>query len=224
MRARTIAAAAAIAAAALTGTAGAASARILPGGPALLAALPVSATSLTLLTNDPDSGYGTPAVWAHDSMWRTVTVTRGAQVTGTDCGLTATAACWAYTSDLTDQGWFTTIRGAGTPNQSCTGCAGEHIRRQVTGTLHGTYAVTFYASSPSPDASLVAFFHDDHGVAASPPFTSTTWAQQFFPAGTAFGAFTGGAYKWVYRAAGQKWTDSSANGDGDQPGDGNITG
>ena len=210
---------AALIAAALTATAGAASARVLPILPR-----PVSATSLTLLTGDPDSGYGTPPVWAIDSMWRTETVTKGAQVTGTDCGLAASAACWAYTSNLTDEGWFTTIRGAGTPNQSCAGCAGEHIRRQVTGTLHGTYAVTFYASSPSPDASLVAFFHDDHGVAAAAPFTSTTWAQQFFPAGTAFGAFTGGAYKWVYRTAGQKWTDSSANGDGDQPGDGNITG
>jgi hypothetical protein len=233
LRAKTIAASVAIAAAALAGTASAASARILPGGPSLLAALPVSATSLTLLTGDPDSGHGTPAVWAIDSMWRTETVTRGAEVTGTDCGLSPSAACWAYTSSLSDSGTFRTVKGAGTPNQSCTGCAGEKIRNAVNGSLSGTYQVTFYASSGTPSAALVPWMHNDHDTAASPPFTSTTWGMLFFPAGTSFGAFTGGAYSWTYEAATagfppvmQTWVDSSTatNNDGNAPGDGNITG
>ena len=74
--------------------------------------------------------------------------------------------------------------------------------------------------------------HDDGGAAASPPFTSTTWGELFFPAGTAFGPFTGGAYSWTYRAATagfppvmQTWVDSSANNDGSTTGPGNnITG
>jgi hypothetical protein len=68
-------------------------------------------------------------------------------------------------------------------------------------------------------------------VAAVPPFTSTTWPELFFPAGTSFGAFTGGAYEWDYTAipmrfpfTTERWVDSSANGDGNQPGDGNIAG
>ena len=88
MRAKTIAAAL-LAAGAIVATAGAASARVLPTMPAVA---PHSATSLTLITNDPDSGHGTPAVWAKDTIWRSVTVTRGAQVTGTDCGLAASTA------------------------------------------------------------------------------------------------------------------------------------
>jgi hypothetical protein len=101
----------------------------------------------------------------------------------------------------------------------------------VNGSLAGTYTVTFYASSGTPSAALAPMMHDDHGTAASPPFTSTTWGMLFFPAGTSFGAFTGGPYSWTYHAATagfppvmQTWIDSSANGDGNAPGDGNVTG
>src|SRR6185312_12008397 len=99
--------------------------------------------------------------------------------------------------------------------------------RKVGGSLHGTYKVTFYASSPSPDASRVPFTHNDHGAAASAPFTSTNWGELFFAPGTQFSAPAGGAYKWDYAAVTfpvQRWVDSSANGDGNQPGDGNIVG
>ena len=185
-------------------------------------------TSLTLITNDPDGGHGTPATWAEDTIWRSETLTKGTQVPGTACGLAATAGCWAYTASLSDWGTFTTIPGAGTPNQACAGCAGKKITRRVTGFLAGAYTVTFDASSQTPDASLVALMHDDHGAAAVAPFTSTTWGEQFFPAGTKFGSVTGGAYKWTYSTTAtfpaQTWTDSSANGDGNLAGDGNISG
>lgn len=214
----------ALVAAAVLGGAGIASAST-PGGSSHLA-FAISGTAVTLITNDPDNGHGTPPEWAVDTIMRIETVTRGAQVSGTDCGLAAPAGCWAYTASLSDSGIFTTIPGAGTPNQSCAGCAGKHITRKVTGSLQGAYTVTFDASAPAPDGSLVAWAHNDHGAAASPPFTSTTWGEQFFTPGTAFGNVDGGAYKWTYRVAfpSQQWVDSSANGDGDQPGDGNITG
>lgn len=226
MRARTaVLAGALLAAAALTASAGAASASVLPGLPGL-AALPVSATALTMISNDPDNGHGTPSEWAIDTIMRTVTVTRGAQVPGTDCGLTAGAACYAYEMSLRDSGSFTAIPGAGTPNQACTGCAGEHIARQVTGSLNGTYTVTFDASSGSPDGTLAAFTHNDHGVAAVPPFTSTTWGEQFFPGGTSFGNVTGGPYSWTYTVAfpREQWIDASTNNDGNSLGAGNVTG
>jgi hypothetical protein len=214
-------------AAALAASAGMASAST-PGGSARLVFAPATATALTYITNDPDGGHGTPATWADDDFLRIVTDTRGAQVPGTDCGLAAGAGCWAYTMSLADSGAFTTIPGAGTPNQSCAGCAGKRITRKVTGALQGAYTVTFDASSPSPDGSLVAWTHNDHGISATAPFTSTTWGEQFFPAGTSFGNVTGGAYKWTYTLAFpyQQWVDSStvANNDGNAPGDGNITG
>jgi hypothetical protein len=68
--------------------------------------------------------------------------------------------------------------------------------------------------------------HDDHGAAASPPFTSTTWGAQFFPVGTATANFAGGPYLWTYTVPfpREQWNDGSANNDGNAPGDGNITG
>ena len=58
-------------------TAGAASARQLPFGPGR--ASTVTATATTRIANDPDSGHGTPAIWATDTITRTVTgsVARG---------------------------------------------------------------------------------------------------------------------------------------------------
>lgn len=213
---------AAIAAAALGAGAGAASARPAPFVRA--AFTPASATAMTQVTGDPDSGHGTPAVWADDSFTRMMTVTQGAAVPAADCGA-ASGPCWAYSASLRDSGSFTAIPGAGTPNQSCAGCAGLHVASAVSGSLYGTYAITLYASA-LPDASLVPAGHDDGGVAPSPPYTSTTWPELFFPAGTHFGGVAGGAYSWTYTVAfpRQQWADSSSNGDGNQPQDGNIYG
>ena len=224
-------------AAALTMTAGVvalampASAKILPFGPGH--ASTITATATTRITNDPDSGHGTPAVWAIDTITRTVTVTKGTQVPGTDCGLAVSAGCWSFTAALSDSGSFTTIPGAGTPNQACAGCAGLLIKAPaVSGMLQGNYVVTFDASYPVADASLVGKNHDDHSLPASPPYTSSTWGEQFFPAGTHFGNVTGGAYTWTYQVVQggfpyfttQRWVDSSSNGDGNEPQDGNVTG
>jgi hypothetical protein len=224
-------AALALAAGVATMTAGAASAHVLPFGPGQASV--ITATATTHITNDPDTGHGVPAIWATDTLTRTVTLTKGTQVPGTACGLAASAGCWSFTADLSDSGTFVTIPGAGTPNQACAGCAGELIRSPaVSGTIAGNYQVTFDASYPVADASLVAKNHDDAGVPASPPYTSTTWGEQFFPAGTSFGNVTGGPYTWTYQVVKggfpffttERWTDSSSNGDGNEPQDGNISG
>jgi hypothetical protein len=208
-----------------------ASARTLPFGPGQSGV--ITATATTRITNDPDSGHGSPPVWATDTITRTVTVTKGTQVPGTACGLPATAGCWSFTADLSDSGTFITIPGHGTPNQACAGCAGELIASPaVSGVIQGTYQVTFDASYPVADASLVAKNHDDGGVPAVPPYTSKTWGEQFFPAGTSFGNVAGGAYTWTYQVVKggfpfftiQRWVDSSDNNDGNSPGAGNVTG
>jgi hypothetical protein len=211
----------------------AAAALPVSAGAAHASTRPVAATSHTWILNDPDNGHGTPSEWAVDTIHRTVTVTRGAQAPAADCGLSS-GACWAYTAALRDTGTFETIPGAGTPNQACAGCAGEKVKSPaVDGFLSGNYQISFYASSGTPKASLVAKVHDDHGQPANPPFTSSTWPKQFFPAGTSFGGAFGGPYSWTYTAVVlkgflqftvQQWVDSSANGDGNQPGDGNISG
>lgn len=208
-----------------------ASARTLPFGPGQASV--ITATATTHVTNDPDNGHGSPSTWAMDTITRTVTITKGTQVSGTACGLAASAGCWSFTAALSDSGTFVTIPGAGTPNQSCAGCAGELIRSPaVSGTIAGNYQVTFDASYPVADASLVGKNHDDHGGPVFAPYTSTTWGQQFFPAGTSFGPFVGGAYTWTYQVLSggfpfftvERWVDSSSNGDGNTPGAGNISG
>lgn len=228
---RRSAAAAALAVAALAALAVPASARNLPFGPGR--ASTITATATTTITNDPDSGHGSPAVWAIDTINRTVTLTKGTQVSGTACGLAASAGCWSFTAALSDSGTFVTVPGAGTPNQACAGCAGLTVKAPaVSGVLQGTYQVSFDASYPAASAALVPATHDDGGVPASPPFTSTTWGEQFFPAGTSFGNIVGGAYTWTYQVTTggfpffttQRWTDSSSNDDGNSLLAGNITG
>lgn len=185
-----------------------------------------AATASTKVINDPDSGHGNPAVWAHDDFTRTVSVKRTGTASLSNCGIGA-ATCYAYTASLHDVGSFTTVPGAGAPNQAAPYTGKVEKSPARTGDLDGQYAITFYASSATPKASLVANFHNDGGVAASGEFTSTNWVEQFFPAGTTFGTGpNGGAYKWVYTLSNpaQRWVDSSSNGDGNLSGDGEITG
>lgn len=226
------------AAAALTMILGAVAALAIPAGAKTLPFGPgqasvITATATTRITNDPDSGHGTPATWATDTITRTVTITKGGQVPGTACGLAPSAGCWSFKMALGDSGTFVTIPGAGTPNQSCAGCAGELIRSPaVSGTIAGNYQVTFDASYPVANASLVAKTHDDGSVPAVAPFTSTTWGEQFFPGGTSFGNVVGGPYTWTYQVvtlrfpyfSTQRWTDASGDNDGNSRGAGNITG
>jgi hypothetical protein len=133
------------------------------------------------------------------------------------CGKTA-GPCYGFAATVTDQGTFRASAGALTPNQSV---PGKHIAGLVTGTVSGTgFFRTFYATA-RPDAGLVPRW-------AANAFYVTSWPAQFFPPGTtitglqltgwsvSYGAWTG--------CGAQQWTDSSSNGYGDLPRDGNIAG
>ena len=143
-----------------------------------------------------------------------------------DCGATA-SSCWFYTATLADNGTFTTVNGAASPNGSST----AKISGDNTGTLVGGGKVEFYASSGSPNPALVP------GTAngSKPPATTTSWYKLFFPSGTLFGlapAQVAGYAPWVtylrtYSLAStcEKWTDGINPGDdGQGAADGNITG
>lgn len=214
-----------LAAAALAVTAGAASAAPPP---------PVHAT--TTIKNRPDGGNG--GTWAYDNTTRTITITQ----TG------GTPGAYTFTAELTDKGTFTTVKGAETPNQGGS-YAGDTIKSKVTGRLRGYADFSFTASTlPSSGANAgVPARENDHGTAAAN--STSTWYELAFPAGTTFGGAGIGDWSWTYKAtvktvtsrqvcltrgwcwsipavhvSHQQWIDSSSNGDGNEPGDGNITG
>jgi hypothetical protein len=175
-------------------------------------------TAVTHLTSRADSGGN--GNWAVDDITRTVAVTNHGHVALANCGGGATD-CYSYTATLSDAGTFVTDAGAFTPNQGG-GNVGDKILSTVHGNLNGSGTFTFDASR-LPDASLVPVH-----VSGNADSTST-WTQQFFPAGTVFtGAGLNNDWSWTYHSANktpvQSWVDSAANGGGQSAIDGNITG
>jgi hypothetical protein len=172
----------------------------------------------TVVTNWPE-GSG----WADDNFNRTVTLTREGAAPASDCGPTATS-CWFYTETLADNGTFTTVNGAASPNGSST----AKIAGANTGDLVGGGKLEFYANSNTPNPALVP------GTAngSSKPSGTTGWYKLFFPAGTQFGLTSGAnvpwlSYDWTYTLPStcEKWNDGINPGDdGQGSGDGNITG
>jgi hypothetical protein len=173
---------------------------------------PRSVTAATFVTDRPDSGNG--GYWADDSMLRVITIT----LTG------GTPGAYKFTAHLTDEGSFTTIKGALAPNQGGS-YAGQAEKASVTGILNGSADFTFTAST-LPSSSLVPLFENDHGNV--PSDSTSTWYQLAFHAGTVFGGPGIGKWGWTYftltPGSGQWWADTSSNGYGDLTGDGQITG
>ena len=182
-----------------------------PAGPAGASAGPLSVTASTAVTARDDSGsHGN---WATDAFTRTVTVTRHGAAPASDCGSGATG-CWFYTASLADSGTFATDASASSPN------AGTAISGTVLGSMAGGSKVEFYASSGSPSAAGVPAV-----VSGDSPSTAA-WVEQFFPGATQFSAPSLLNWSWTYSAPAtcEQWTDALSNGDGAQPGDGDITG
>jgi hypothetical protein len=206
MRIAALAAPVAVAAAALAG-----------GGTAHAAVTPTTVTAVTHVINRPDNGHGTPPVWAYDTFARTLTVTLAApQPKGTPAG------DLAYDVTITDKGGFSTVGGAGTPNQAAPGLKVAH--NGVRGSVNGSYALTATAPEGDTLTGIVPATENDNFSSTGAGFVSTgDWAKQAFasPAGVVVG---GGKYSWTYATACEKWVDSSANGDGNTANDGNITG
>ena len=216
-----------VAAGTLLATAGAASAATHP-----------ATRAQTKITNRPDGGNG--GTWAYDSMTRSITI----KLTG------GTAGAYTFTAKLKDKGSFTTIKGAKTPNQGGS-YAGDTIKSKVTGKMTGHADFSFTASSlPSTTLNAgVPLTENDHGNAPAPANSTSAWYKLAFPSGTTFGGAGIGAWSWTYKAtvvtttshrvcltrgwcwrvpvvhvSHQKWVDAYNNGDGNLPGDGNVTG
>lgn len=183
-------------------------------------AAPSSATAVTSISNRPDSGHG--GVWAYDTVKRTATVTLQSPQPATStfpAGVPLTDQ--VYTETISDSGAFTTIPGALTPNQST---AALKVAHAVDGTLTGSYTLTVYAPSADTLTGTVPAAEDDQFSTLTAGFVSTgNWANQFFATPT--DKIVGGAYNWTYTTGcNESWVDSSGNGDGNLPADGNITG
>jgi hypothetical protein len=197
-----------------------------PAGPAGPSDLTVTAS--TSLSNRDDSGNGADngGNWATDAFIRTVNLTRHEAGPVSNCGGSATT-CYFYTASLTDSGTFTTQANADTPNQACTEptvgtCAGLDIQGTVAGNFTGGSKIEFWASSNTPNASLVPAT-----VSGDSPST-TNWVKQFFSGGTDFSSVSLLNWSWSYNAPAtcETWVDALSNGSGNGTfaADGNIAG
>jgi hypothetical protein len=210
MRFRTIIAVAAVPAATagllLTTTAAASAATVTHP---VTAATVTHQTSWTAISHLADrTGGGGNGTWAKDDIYRVMTI----KLTGQSGGL------YSYTATVYDAGSFTAIPGAYTPNQGGS-YAGKVIAGHDSGWVGGTARYSFTATSlptAGPNAGLPAYVNGDQG-------STSTWYELAFPAGITFGGTGIGTWGWTYHDShGQRWTDTSANGDGQLPGDGNI--
>jgi hypothetical protein len=174
-----------------------------PQGPAGTNAI-VSVTANTVLNNRPDSGLN--GDWAKDQLTRTVSITKQAAVEASKCGAAATT-CWFYTGSLIDNGTFTTIADAKSPEKGTT------ISGTLTGSVSGGTKLEFYASSQTPNASLVQASVDGGA------YPTSTWAKQFFAPGTVVTDAKLLDWSWTYTATTpntcEKWVNALAGNSGD---------
>jgi hypothetical protein len=172
---------------------------------------------LTVTGTTNVTGWAESSGWATDAFTRVLSLTRQHAADSAKCGGTPT--CWFYTGTLTDNGSFQTVSGAPSPN----GSSAAKVAGILDGTMQGTAAFQFYASSGAPDGSLVPVSADG----SAKPASTTGWGELALPAGTTFAGVQLTAYSWTYTAPStcEKWLDQINPGDdGQGAGDGNITG
>lgn len=187
-----------------------------PGTPGEPGPTVLKITAITAVTNWSESSG-----WAIDNYTRTLTLERNGAVASSFCG--GTPKCWFYTGKLADTGTFTTVDEHQSPNEGA--FSGVLIDGENTGSMEGGDMFEFYASSDSPSAVLVPVTRTGGDGGA----TTSHWAEQAFPVGTAFSAPNLTTYLWTYTLScaspSQTWVDGINPGDdGQGAGDGNITG
>ena len=173
-----------------------------------------NASATTTFQAHPDSGnHGN---WADDDFNRVATVTFvSVDPTLSDCGSTATS-CFIYAGTIADAGSFSGISGAKSPQ------AGVTLTGTPSGPFKGGSSVKFFSSSDTASAAGVPA-----SVTGAGPVSATDWVEQFFPAGTTFGAGpTLTDWSWAYSspATCENWVDAVNNSSGSLPVDGDITG
>lgn len=183
-----------------TGPAGPAGAQG-PAGPAGASGI-VSVTAVTNLTNRADSGdHGD---WAVDTLTRSSTVTRQHAAPASKCSATA-VKCWFYTGSIADTGSFTTDPGAASPE------AGVTISGTVMGSINGEDQFEFYATSDSPDPSLVPTSSDGNTLSTS------NWMGLFFADSVTVNTTNELGWSWTYTAPNtcETWVDAASGETGD---------
>jgi hypothetical protein len=155
--------------------------------------------------------------WATDAFTRDVSITRQHAANADKCAA-GTQECWFYTFTLSDGGSFTTINGTGSPNRTPATVHGVN-----QGTMQGVAKGSFYASSGSPDASLLPA----SGTGSPKPAQTSAWATLAFPESVKTSDVKLTGYSWTYNLASscEQWVDQINPGDdGQSAADGNITG
>ena len=146
---------------------------------------------------------GIRCVVVHDHITKADTG-HGTPAEWADLSLNRTTTICGGSVHLVDTGTLWTRAGAGTPNGT-----GGSISHRVPGVVRGTYSLTVTGGT-------LAHRHGDVTL------SSTEYVKSLFSDGS---VVTGGAYAWAYLTrCGEKWLDSSANGDGVGAAAGNITG
>jgi len=187
-----------------------------PAGPAGTSAV-TSVSHTTSITSWPESSG-----WASDDFTRKVDVTNNGAADVDKCG--GAAKCYLFTFTLTDNGTFTTVNGADSPNGTA-----DNITGAFAGTFQGVAVGQFYADSASLSGTVPVA-----ATGAAKPASTTNWAT-LATTGNAFGTKLT-AYSWDYNltiqaGAGctnvshQEWLDAINPGDdGQSAADGNIVG
>jgi hypothetical protein len=182
-------------------------------------AAPATYRAVTYLTNRPDGGNG--GTWATDTVTRTLTIT-----------VAGTPGSYHDTATVTDTGTFAPIGGALTPNQSTPGkriaARPQVFYAAIFGTAHYSFTARALPSS-APNMGVPA---SENGAPVTPGQSTSSWYLQAFPSSAVASPVGITTWGWDYAALVisrgalrfQQWADTSSNGDGDLPGDGNITG
>lgn len=205
-------------AAALPASAAAAQTSI-PGPHVALAPVAQTSSAVTYLFNRPDSGNG-GNYWANDRLITRVLTLSLTGITGT-----GSARVYHYDAEVDDTGQAVAIPGQLTPNQG-PGWTGTTIRNAVTAQMTGTAHYQFTASQPATFGFNSGVPFSETGAPKTTAEQTSFWYEQAFGPGTVFGGPGIGAWGWTYvvPVPPEQWVDSSANGGGNTPAAGNITG
>lgn len=163
-------------------------------------ALPPDTVVTATFHNHLDSGnHGD---WARDNFTRTTTI--------------HATAPGAFTVTTVDHGTFTAGMCA-----HCSPNAGKAITLKVMGAFDGGEVGTANGTvDPAKIAAVNGQTFDDQ---AATHYTQLAWFQQLFADGVT-GTPYSTSWGWAYKTADEQWADTSTNGDGALPADGDITG
>jgi hypothetical protein len=177
----------------------------------------------TSLILRPDSGYNPTVYWALDDMTRTLHVVLQHSVTGTDCGLAATHACYLWNYSIGDSsGKFQTLQNVDSP-----GFFDKNLDVAERGTFSGSQYGIVYATYKNAFPGSVPTSENDNGTLAGT--SSTNWPCFMFAGAAACKPQGANTFTYNYSApagtdaqcpAGHwAWQDSSALGDTGPSGD-----